>query len=180
MTIAVILQLFMLTILTLYVVVMIYSIVLQAPPIPSPKHVHKRMAKMITQHSSGQKHIAELGAGTGQMAKNLSKFLPTAHITAFEYSPIPRWLFKQTLKLFPKANITLTGQSIYDADFTKFNILVAYLSKAHMPKIARHIKETKFKGLVILLNESLPNHTPIISEPISGFFFRSKLNIYQI
>ena len=140
--------LYCLIILTIIVVsVFIFSFEKQShiSATPTLPVIRKSVIKLIRSHIVDIKdlQIAELGCGWGGLVSLLAKEFQTSNIIGYELSPIPCFISKITSLFNP--NISILSDDFFLSDWSKFDVLVCYLSPYHMEKIAEKIKGFRWK-----------------------------------
>lgn len=103
-------------------------------------------------------HIAELGSGWGGLAIRLAKSFPSATVTGFEISPWP--LLISRILTISNQRVDIVNEDFFLQDWSRYDVLVCYLSPHHMARIQERLHDLKRKPLLISCAFPMPNITP--------------------
>jgi len=125
-----------------------------------------------------QNNIAELGCGWGGLIASILRADKTAQITGFEGFWIPALVSRIRFIFYRRVKIRQTDFT--KTDLSEFNIVLCYLSHAHMK-----ILETKFRtelkpGSIIISNAFPMPEWPPIKEITTKAVVTHKIYIYKV
>ena len=138
---------------------LVYSFVAGVAPIPtSPKVTAKIMGALPTDLKG---NIFELGSGWGTLAYALAKRFPACTVIAYEISPIPWFICKLRLALFPQPNITLRRADFHTASLDQAAVIICFLFPGCMKKLGPKLqKELPPGALVVSHTWPIPGWLP--------------------
>lgn len=97
--------------------------------------------------------FADLGAGVGSVAIPVAKKLPETQIEAWERAPFP-WLIS-AWRGRGLSNYIASRRNFFSADFTKYDVIFAFLSPLAMPDVSEKIKREMRSG-TLFISSSFP------------------------
>ncbi len=103
--------------------------------------------------------FVDLGAGVGSVAIPIAKKIPTISVEAWEHAPLP-WLIS-VFRGRRLLNFTASRRNFFTADFSKYDVIFAFLSPRVMPEISEKLKgEMRAGTLFISSSFPAPNWQP--------------------
>ena len=103
--------------------------------------------------------FVDLGAGLGSVAIPIAKKFPNVTVEAWEHAPLP-WLIS-TFRGRKLSNFTASRRNFFTADFSKYDVIFAFLSPRVMPEISEKLKsEMRAETLFISSSFPAPNWQP--------------------
>jgi hypothetical protein len=129
-------------------------------PTPTMPGTRRAVIDLLSKHigASRSLQIAELGSGWGGLVVKLANAFPNAMITGFEISPWPR-LISRIITIF-NSRIIILNEDFFSQDWSRYDVLVCYLSPQHMARIEAQLNQLHRKPLVISCAFSMPNAIP--------------------
>jgi hypothetical protein len=97
--------------------------------------------------------FADLGAGVGSVAIPVAKQLPTVQVEAWERAPLP-WLIS-AWRGRNLANFAASRRNFFADDFSKYDVIFAFLSPLAMPEVSEKIKREMRAG-TLFISSSFP------------------------
>jgi len=125
----------------------------RAPWIPSPKQVRLALVDSITL-DPGQT-FAELGAGSGLVARKLAKKFPTNQIYAYEISYLPFVIGTLMSGHYP--NLNFIRGDIIKADLSMVDSFYIFTNKQTMDNLAAKLRKHPKPALLYGYSTQLPN-----------------------
>lgn len=110
-------------------------------------------AIMILLQQEHAKTFADLGAGVGSVAIPVAKKLPEMNIEAWERAPLP-WLVS-LLRGKNLSNYKALRDNFFIANFSKYDVIFAFLSPLAMPEVSEKIKREMRTG-TLFISSSFP------------------------
>ncbi|WP_338036939.1 methyltransferase [Metabacillus litoralis] len=145
-------------------------------PMPTSPKVKKVLVVNLPSHSVTQ--IAELGAGWGTLAFQLTKKYPSATITAFENSLIPYTFMVIRKFLFSQNNLIVSRKNFYKADFSNYHLIVCYLYPDAMTRLEKQFHKQLTKETIVISHTfALPNRKPN-KTIIANDLYQTKIYFY--
>jgi SAM-dependent methyltransferase len=131
--------LIILSLFTLWLISQFYHCLIhrRAPWFPSPISVRKNLLQSIELHS-GQV-FAELGAGTGKLARQLAKKYPTNQIYAYEISYLPFFIGSLLASRYP--NLNFIRGDITKADLSMVDTFYVFTGSSSMKDLATKLSK---------------------------------------
>ena len=118
--------------------------------------------------------FADLGAGVGSVAIPVAELLPLVHVEAWERAPLP-WLIS-AWRGKNLANFTASRRNFFDVNFSKYDVIFAFLSPLAMPEVSEKIKREMRTGTLFISSSfPAPNWQP---ESIHQINDRRKTMLY--
>jgi hypothetical protein len=103
--------------------------------------------------------FVDLGAGVGSVAIPVAEKLPTVQVEASERAPLP-WLIS-AFRGRNLSNFTASRHNFFTTDFSKYDVIFAFLSPLAMPEVSEKIKrEMRVGTLFISSSFPAPNWHP--------------------
>lgn len=116
----------------------------------------KDVAEVVTIFLEQEKanKFADLGAGIGSVAIPVAKALPNLKVDAWERAPLPflmSWWRGKKLK-----NCNVLRENFFNANFSDYDVIFAFLSPAAMPEVSRKIQR-EMKSGALFISSSFPS-----------------------
>lgn len=114
------------------------------------------------------KKFADLGAGVGSVAQPVAQRFPNLQVDAWEHAPLP-WLISKSRGRNLK-NYNTLRENFFNADFSDYEVIFAFLSPAVMPEVSAKIKrEMKAGTWFISSSFPAPNWKPERVQRLNDF-----------
>lgn len=97
--------------------------------------------------------FADLGAGVGSVAQPIAQRFPNLQVDEWEHAPLP-WLISQFRGRNLK-NYNSLRENFFNADFSEYEVIFAFLSPAVMPEVSAKIKREMKTGM-LFISSSFP------------------------
>ena len=110
-------------------------------------------AVILLLEQENAKTFADLGAGLGSVAVPVAKKLPKICVEAWELAPLP-WLVS-VLRGRNLSNYKAVRENFFTADFSKYDVIFAFLSPLAMPDVSEKIKHEMRTG-TLFISSSFP------------------------
>lgn len=110
-------------------------------------------AVMILLQKEQARTFADLGAGVGSVAIPVAKQLASVTVEAWERAPLP-WLIS-AWRGRNLANFTASRRNFFADDFSKHDVIFAFLSPLAMPEVSEKIKREMREG-TLFISSSFP------------------------
>lgn len=116
----------------------------------------KDVAEVVTIFLEQEKanKFADLGAGVGTVAISAAKSLPNLKVDAWERAPLPflmSWWRGKKLQ-----NYKALRENFFNANFSDYDVIFAFLSPAAMPEVSRKIQR-EMKSGALFISSSFPS-----------------------
>lgn len=154
-------------------------------PAPSTPWMRKAtircLSEVIKERGQDNPVIYELGAGWGALAIAAAKANPKVHIVGFEISPVPLWIARIRAKLGGLKNVEFRGESFFDSDFSKADIVLTYLTINLLGQVKPHLENGLPQGAHIICNTfAVPGWEVIRIEHVTKVLYDFNVYIYEI
>lgn len=125
------------------------------PTIASNIRVRRAISRIVQAHASGAAtpfHIVDLGAGRGQLSRQLARDIPQAQVTGIELALIPYWraLWPQKVRRLP--NLTFLRGDLFAYDCSHVNAVVMYVGKL-TARVGEKLQRELAPGTLIVSND---------------------------
>ncbi len=138
---------------------LVYSFIAGVAPIPTTSKVKAKILGALSPDLEG--NIFELGSGWGTLAYALAKRFPHCTVIAYEISPIPWFICKLRLALFPLPNVILRRADFHTASLEQAAAIVCFLFPGCMKKLGPKLeKELPPGALVVSHTWPIPGWLP--------------------
>lgn len=153
------------------------SKVVAAPSVPwMRKAVIERLGREVAEKGLKAPLILELGSGWGTLAFAAAKVCPAAKIVGYEISPVPLAYSRIKAKLCGYKNVKFLNADLFAEDFSKADILMAYLTLPHMERLRPKFDAELKPGAIVICNTfPVPGWTPAKEETIQNFVYTLKV-----
>ncbi len=159
------------------VLIAVYTVLLDSPPMPSGAAARAGMVALIPPDlPDGPAY--ELGCGWGDLALDLAKALPGRRVIAVEASPLP-WLVAR-LRGLSRENLSVRWGRIEALDLSDAAIVAAYLGPKPMTRLAGKLRAELPPGSVLLSNgfalaDLAPERTVTLPTPVTTKLYRYRM-----
>jgi hypothetical protein len=144
---------------TLALGLLVYSFIAGVAPVPTTPKVTAKILGALPPELEGK--IFELGSGWGTLAYALAKRYPACTVMAYEISPIPWFICKLRLALFPQPNVILRRADFHSASLDQAAAIVCFLFPGCMKKLGPKLqKELPSGALVVSHTWPVPGWPP--------------------
>lgn len=119
----------------------------QVPFFPSRPMVWHKVASIIPQDQSLR--LIDIGSGLGDMSMYMAKIRPESHIEGIEIAPLP-WLISYFRGKFRRSTAKFILGNYQALDFSKYDVIFAYLSPAAMSLLWNKASKEMRSGTVLI------------------------------
>ena len=138
---------------------LVYSFIAGVAPVPTTSKVKTKILGALPPDLEGS--IFELGSGWGTLAYALARRFPACTVIAYEISPIPWFICKLRLALFPQPNVILRRADFHTASLEQAAAIVCFLFPGCMKKLGPKLqKELPPGALVVSHTWPIPGWLP--------------------
>jgi SAM-dependent methyltransferase len=133
----------------------------QVPYYPSNRRVWQAVANLLP--PAGRVRVIDIGSGLGGLVLDLQGRRPGIEATGIELAPLP-WLLSRLRAALARSGARFIRGDYNDLDFSRFDLVFAYLSPAAMPALWRKAAREMRPGALLasyefVIDERLPNRT---------------------
>jgi|GEM_PF-2060526 len=108
------------------------TLITRVPYYPSNQLVWEAVAKLLPNQQPCR--VLEIGSGLGGFSRYISKYHAQVQCLGLETAPIP-WLASMVLSKLEGANCSFQRKNYENEDFSKYDVIFAFLSPAAMPSL---------------------------------------------
>jgi hypothetical protein len=127
---------------------LVYSFIAGVAPVPTTPKVTAKILGALSPDLEG--NIFELGSGWGTLAYALAKRFPACTVIAYEISPIPWFICKLRLALFPQPNVILRRADFHTASLDQAAAIVCFLFPGCMKKLGPKLQKELLPGAQVV------------------------------
>jgi hypothetical protein len=127
---------------------LVYSFVAGVASVPTTPKVTATILGILPADLEG--NIFELGSGWGTLACALARRFPACTVIAYEISPIPPFISKLRLALFPQPNLILRRADFHTASLDQAAVIVCYLFSGCMKKLGPKLQAELPSGALVV------------------------------
>jgi hypothetical protein len=153
----------------------------QVPLYLSSKRVWLTLEELLPPAQTDKQFtFMDIGSGIGGVLTHLSAARPDGHYYGVEIAPLPYFLSWLRIKLTKNSRCHVTWGSLWDCDFSQYDVVFAYLSPVPMEKLWHKVKQEMRPGTVFISNTfAVPEHPPQYSITLDDMH-HSTLNIWHM
>ena len=161
--------------------IVVWTVLTGSPPTPTSPRVRRSMMAILPTHlpSSTVGQIYELGSGWGGMSRTLADHFNSTPVVGIEISPLPfaiSWLINL---LSPKSNLKLSYGDFFDADLSDARLIVCYLSRDALIRLAPKLERELVPEALILSNSfGIPGWITL-DRGLAPDLYRSPVYLYE-
>jgi hypothetical protein len=104
----------------------------QVPFYPSKRVTWEKVSNYLP--STGQLQIIDIGSGLGDLSMALASRKPEAIVSGIEIAPLP-WMISYIRAKLRRSHARFMFGDYHNLNFSKYDVIVAYLSPAAMPQL---------------------------------------------
>lgn len=148
----------------------------QVPFYPSKRTTWEIVSKHLP--STGQLKIIDIGSGLGDLSMALASTKPEAIVSGIEIAPLP-WIISYIRGKLRRSHAHFIFGNYNNLDFSKYDVIVAYLSPAAMPQLWEKACREMVEGSEIISHEFIIPGVDIHKTLASGIN-NADTYVYQI
>ena len=122
----------------------------QVPFYPSKRATWEIVSKHLP--STSQLKIIDIGSGLGDLSMALASRKPEAIVSGIEIAPLP-WMISYIRGKLRRSHAHFMFGDYHNLDFSKYDVIVAYLSPAAMPQLWEKASREMVEGSEIISHE---------------------------
>ena len=141
------------------VLILLFTLVTGAPPMPSPPQTHDPILELIPEDLEGV--ALELGSGWGSLALDIAQRRPKLRVRGIELSPVPLLFSVLRPDRWGQSNLRLELGDFNRADFGEgVKVVVVYLTPGNLAKLRPKLAQLPAGTLVISNTFAVPGWEP--------------------
>jgi hypothetical protein len=127
---------------------LVYSFIAGVAPVPTTPKVTAKILSVLPPDLEG--NIFELGSGWGTLAFALARRFPACKVIAYEISPIPWFISKLRLALYPQPNLVIRRGDFHTTSLDQAAVIVCYLFYGCMKKLGPKLQRELPSGALVV------------------------------
>ncbi len=153
----------------------------QVPLYLSSRRVWHTLEEILPAAQPGKRFtFIDIGSGTAGGIAHLARMRPDVDFVGIENAPLPYLLGKIRVWLLRLSNCTLLWGNMWELDFSKYDVVYAYLSPVPMLQLwEKSAAEMKAGSLLISNTFNVPDHPPDYSITLEDWQ-RSTLHVWHM
>ncbi|MCO6430519.1 MAG: hypothetical protein J5J00_06630 [Deltaproteobacteria bacterium] len=167
---------FLLLVVVITVLLYLPTLWTRVPYYPTSKRTYRHVLDLIP--AEKEFRVAELGCGFGGLMLYIARHRPLCRIDGYEISPLPFLISRFRVLLSRQKNITVYPKSFWNADFSVYQLVYAFLSPEPMEELWKKVK-SEMKPASIFISNSFQVPAAPNQEIEIGDRRRCKLLIYH-
>ena len=162
-------------------IIVLWTVLTGSPPTPTSPNVRRSMIAILPTHLTGASvgRVYELGSGWGGISRALAAHFNSIPVIGIEISPLPfasSWLINV---LSPKSNLKLSYGDFYDTDLSDAALVVCYLSRDALIRLAPKLERELAPGALILSSTFEIPGWKAIDRGFAADLYKSPIYLYE-
>ena len=161
--------------------IVVWTVLTGSPPTPTSPRVRRCMMAILPTHlpSSTVGQIYELGSGWGGMSRTLADHFNSTPVVGIEISPLPFAISWLRNFLSPKSNLKLSYGDFFDTDLSDARLIVCYLSRDALIRLAPKLERELVPEALILSNSFGIPGWKTLDKSLAPDLYRSSVYLYE-
>lgn len=151
------------------------------PTVTSVPSIRRKMIEILKREAAergGTMKIVDLGSGTGKLALQIGKALPSATVLGFEISPVPYFFSRVRKALWRVPNVTFKREDFWAFDTAPLDAVTLYMNANIRQRMADKLKKELRPGALVISNETyMPGWEPVETYRVG--LFKVALVVYR-
>ena len=158
-----------------------WTVLTGSPPTPTSPRVRRSMMAILPTHlpSSTVGQIYELGSGWGGISRTLADHFNSTPVIGIEISPLPFAISWLRNFLSPKSNLKLSYGDFFDTDLSDARLIVCYLSRDALIRLAPKLERELVPEALILSNSFGIPGWRTLDKSLAPDLYRSPVYLYE-
>lgn len=123
--------------------------------------------------------ILDLGSGTGKLALEIGKALPSARVVGLEISPIPFLFSLLRKRLWRTHNVAFIRTDFWAFDLSKYDAIVIYMNANIRERMGQKLEKELRRGAIVITNETYLQESWIPEDVYSVGLLKLKMPVYR-
>ena len=162
-------------------IIVLWTVLTGSPPTPTSPNVRRSMIAILPTHLTGASvgRVYELGSGWGGISRALAAHFNSIPVIGIEISPLPfaaSWVINF---LSPKSNLKLSYGDFFDADLSDARLIVCYLSRDALIRLAPKLERELVPEALILSNSFGIPGWKTLDKSLAPDLYRSSVYLYE-
>ena len=161
--------------------IVVWTVLTGSPPTPTSPRVSRCMMAILPTHlpSSTVGQIYELGSGWGGISRTLADHFNSTPVIGIEISPLPFAISWLRNFLSPKSNLKLSYGDFFDTDLSDARLIVCYLSRDALIRLAPKLERELVPEALILSNSFGIPGWRTLDKSLAPDLYRSSVYLYE-